>query len=85
MPPTPINPFIALLMHISLCILQKKLHRQVYKFRNSISILLGFCHFRATEKFFFLKYETSARNPQQNSLLRFKFSVIAMLPFMQLK
>lgn len=52
MHPTPINPFVALLMHISLCILQK-LHRQVYKFRNSISILLGFCHLRATENFFF--------------------------------
>lgn len=52
--PTPINPFIALLTHITLCILQE-LHRQVYKIRNSISILLGFCQLRATENLFCFK------------------------------
>lgn len=83
MPPTPINPFIALLLYISLCTLQKP-HRQAYKFRNSISISLGFCHLRATENYFSFEYETSARSPQQN-IFWFKLSVVALLPFMQLK
>ena len=83
MPPTPINPFIALLMHISVHPTKTaQAGLQIQKFNQLLAGLLPpQSHW---EFFFFSKYKTSARKPQKNSF-SFKLSIVAMLPFMQLK
>lgn len=59
-------------MHISLCMELQELHRQAYKIRNSISILLGFCHLRATANliFFFKIWNFCQKSPEKQLLFK---------------